>query len=611
MRLVPASGRRTLAVAAGAVVGLAVAGVSIARRHRASPPIATVTADALEVQVSGCAAVLHGPVCEIAPGAEVRLWLPGVQDGAIKVASGGVELPAKITPWPDGQTARVVVPEGATRLDVRVHRGARHAATIVRLAARPPIPAAINHARALRKAGHLEEAAAALAAMSDAEAGGRSTLLSDRARLEYQRGQLDAATADFREAIALHEAEGHPSEAADDASALTHLFFEHNRIAEARQTLAHGEELSRDYPDGLAGVVHSRGLIAWDTGDLRTALRCERQAEARFARLGAERRRRVSALTVGLRLLELGRYTESIAIFRGLLEASDAEACERGDLLDDVGWAALLAREADASADAEPLMDAREPLQQARALFEGACPDPNRLANVLVNIALGELQHGRLPGARAALADARRAPDPPLPVVLYWHHLAGRIALASGAPALALSSFAREGEIAEALGSVYDRLSVAEARATALVALGRKAQALAALEAADALVDQACSSIPLGEGMEGFFATRDRAAVRRVDLPGAARPTGRGDGRRPALAAAGPGRAARDLRARAPRRRRARTLGGGHRSVSRPARRDGRRDRERLGAALRPPRRGPRAPGAGREPGEPPARRRA
>ena len=43
-------------------------------------------------------------------------------------------------------------------------------------------------------------------------------------------------------------------------------------------------------------------------------------------------------------------------------------------------------------------------------------------------------------------------------------------------------------------------------------------RALAVLDEADSFVDPLAPSIPFGEGMEGFFATRGRAAMRRIEL---------------------------------------------------------------------------------------------
>jgi len=510
--------RTKLVSAAVAAAALLTGGILLREPHpRVAPRTQERVSEPLQVQVSGCAAVLRGPVCEVAPGEELRLWLPGVEDASIRVVADGVDLPVRVTPWPDGRTARVIVPEHTTRLDVHVGHGPDDASAKVLLAPEPPVPPGLQKARALRREGRLDEAADVLGSLSEADAGGRSKLLSARARLAYQRGQIDEAIADYREAIGLHETEGRLSEAADDASALAFLFHERDRIADARALVRREAQLSREYPDGQADSVHTEGLIAWDTGDLRTALRCAREAEARFARLGEEGGRRASAVTVGLRLLEVGRYSESIAMFRALLAGQDLGACERADLLNNVGWAVLRAIEASQGADLG--IDAREPLAQACDLLRASCPDPNRLGNALLNVAQAEHQHGRRREAREALDEAKRVErDPTVQNLLQWQDLAGRIALTGNAPAQALSSFAREGEIAAAFGSFDEQLSAAEGQSAALVALGREKEAFAVLDEADALVDRLSSSIPFGEGMEGFFAARDRAAVRHVDL---------------------------------------------------------------------------------------------
>ncbi len=517
MRSVLASPRTALGIVACAVAATVATAFAVERRRAPPSQPSASAADALPIEVSGCAAVLRGPVCEVTDGAEIRLWLPGVTDGTVRVTAGDVEVSTTLTTWPDGRTVRAKVPAGAGRLDVRVTQGARATSATVHLAPWPAMGPAFEQSRALRRAGRFEEAAAALASVPEANAGARAAMLSALARIEYQRGRVDAAMADFREAISLHDAQGHLSEAVDDSGALTYLLLERSRIGEARDLMVRERELARDYADGQAQLTHDEGLLAWNTGDLRTSLRCAREAEAHFARLGMERGRRAAAVTIALRLQELGRYAEAIAIFRAVLDVKDAGACERADLLDDVGWGALLAIEDDPGARVD--LDAREPLAQATELFRASCPDPNRLANVLENTALAELQHHRLAQARAALDEARAVEhDPPIVVVLFWHHTMGRIALAQGAPAVALASFVRETEIAAALGSINDQRLAAEGQAAALVALGRKTEALASLDAADALVDEISGAIPLGEGMDGFFATRDRAALRRVDL---------------------------------------------------------------------------------------------
>lgn len=443
--------------------------------------------------MSGCSAVLRGGICEIGPGQELRLWLPGVEDDAVHVLADGSGLPIALTSWPDGRTARVTMPAGGTSaIEVHARIAAGDAVGRVRVAPVAPVE-------------------------DDAGDPSSSAAVSRRARLELQRGQVSEAIADFRAGIALHTSEGRLSAAADDAGALVWALQERGRVAEARAALDEERTLAADYPEGRVQVVDGEGLVAWATGDLRTAVRRAREASDRAARLGDERRRQAFTLTLGLRLQDLGRYAESTVLFRELLSAKDVLPCVRGDLLTDIGWGDELAFDADPDSDGGE--DPIEPIEQATAIFRGACPDPNRLANDLENAALAHLQRGRLDAARAALTEAKSVEhEPPAVVAIFWHQLAGRIALAAGQADTALREFAIEADMAAALGSSTDGLAAAEGRAAALESLGRKRDALAALDDADARIDAITASVPLGEGMAGFLAALDRAAVRRVDL---------------------------------------------------------------------------------------------
>jgi tetratricopeptide (TPR) repeat protein len=500
-----------------AVAGVAAVSVRLARRPAKATPLA-----ALGVEVSGCEEITRAPACATSPGSELRLWIPGSRDASFAASADGRALAATVTAWPDGETLRVVVPEGATRLEVRSEGDA---GTVAGWSI-PLIPAwadspRVAEARALRKAGRLDEAAAVLASTSGrADAGaGHSSEVALLALVEYARGHIDDAVARFREAIALHDAEGRWSAAVEDAHAFAFLLLERGRFGEVRPLLAEAAAHARDWGEGRALVTYTEGLLAWDTGDLRSALRLTREAEDHAARLGEERLRRMTVQSAARELLDLGRQREALDELRRLLD-SDGErmsACDRGDLLDNVGWAAVLL--AGASHAPDGAFDPRDHLARALALFRQACPDPNRVANTLENLALAELQRGRLAEASAALADAKQVEhDPGVPVVLFWLHLDGRIALASGDPRRAFTAFAREEEVAAALGSLDEQRTAAEDRADALLALGRKEDALVVLEAADALVDAGGALVPLGEGKEAFFGARDRAAMSRVKI---------------------------------------------------------------------------------------------
>lgn len=481
---------------------------------------ANAAAPVLEVQVTGCSAVLRGGVCEASPGTQLHLWLPGAEGDTVRVEAGDRELPVVVTTWPDGRTANVTLPaEAVTELRVHARKGAGDAAGRVTIAPPAPVPPVVERARRLRSEGKFDEALKELD--GDPDAGESGTIVSLRARIAYQMGRVGDAIADLRVSMPIHEAAGRVSQACEDAAMLTYLYLERDRFGEARTANQQERALATDYPEGRAFASGDEASLATRTGDLRSALRLSREASELAARLGADRRRRTILSALGHALRDLGRYRDAIAVARDIVaqfeNATDVTACERADRLDDIAWGALLAVEADPRADVG--VDPRESAEQALALLRADCPDPNRFANTLENLVLADLQGGRLDEARTALAEAKaQERDPPAEVAIFWHQMAGRLALASGRAGEALRAFTTSEDMATAMGSVGDGLGAAEGRAAALEALGRKREALAALDGADARIDALSSSVPLGEGMATFLQATDRAALHRVEL---------------------------------------------------------------------------------------------
>jgi tetratricopeptide (TPR) repeat protein len=480
---------RRIVAACGVVVAAGAVAAAIhsreARVRSSAAPAPALAPEPLDVEISGCRAVVRAPACEVSPDAELRLFVAGPVEPKLRVAFDGREVPFRTTAWPDGRTLFVKALAGGGATKLRVSRGERESWEM-------PVVAA----------GGQDESAA----------------LSRRARVEFTQGHIDEAAAHLREAIALHAADERDSEAAEDASTLVFLLLERGRYGEVRPLLAQMAELSRDFPDGRALVTYFEGMLAWYTGDVRLALTRAREAREHATRLGAIRLRRMATQLVARALLDLGRTREALDQFRALLatDGDDMSPCDRADLQDNVGWAGALI---EAGGDRAPDIDPRAPLRQAIDGFHASCPDPNRIANALENLALAELNRGRLAQATAALDEATNVQhDPAIPVVLFRDHLAGLIALASGDPSSATTAFVREAQVAEALGSGEDQRLAAEDRATALTAAGARTEALAVLDAADALLDADGAFIPLGEGKETFFGTRRRASALQVSL---------------------------------------------------------------------------------------------
>ncbi|HEY2511887.1 MAG TPA: CHAT domain-containing protein, partial [Polyangiaceae bacterium] len=441
-----------------------------------------------------------------------RFFVHDVSTRPVEVTLNG--QPAQLPPptaFSDGRLFRI---GDATPGSLLIRTGGSEWRATV--ATSPPQPEAIRKAAALWRSGKLDEAAALLE-REDVDGGGATAVLAARARLENARGHDDAAAVMFRELMARRAQEGRRSEAADDAFTLAFLLLRHRRFSEAREALARAAELARDYPDGQARLTYYEGVLASDTGDLRGALRKARAAEARAARLGADSLRSMALQAVAAALVELGRREEALETVRVALRPGGPSLsdCDRADLLTNLGWWALVG--ADRGHPLAP--NDRAAIDDALALYRRSCPNRERIANALLNLAQARLDEGAAREAQEALDEAKRAaPDPSLDALLPRLHVEGRIALAARAPSRALSVFERESDTAAGLPALDDRRVAAEDRATALLALGRKGEALAVLEELGAALDRGGVDVPLGEGKDGFFGVRENGDALRVKL---------------------------------------------------------------------------------------------
>jgi tetratricopeptide (TPR) repeat protein len=508
------SARGALRVRVAVSVALVVTVACKPPKTRAPPPAS------IDVEFSGCSAVKSGPVCELSDTRALRLWVPPGTTASARLAIDGTIVRADA---PRGEPFPAKIPDGARSVSIEVDdvdgvasRGSWRLA----LAPREPPLAAVASALDLRSHGRLDEAQTTLAAALDrAPPGDRGRLLSALGRVEFAGGHIDEAASHWQDAMALHEAEGRVSAACDDAFATTFLLLQRHRFSEARAMLGRASRMTTGYPDGRVQAVFNEGLLAAETGDHRTAMRMARDADVRAARIGSARLQVLAREEVARQLYELGRYDESLAASQAILESSgdDLGPCDRADLLDNVGWVALMAREHAPARVAD--VDARGPIARALALFRERCPDPNRTANALANLALAHGQEGRLAEAHAALDSARRAAtEPATALSLFVHDLEGRLALLAKRPAAALASFARELDLAAAVGGPEDQMVAHEGAAQALVALGRRKDALVHLDRLDELLDATPDAVPLGEGRDTYLAARERGSIARVDL---------------------------------------------------------------------------------------------
>lgn len=467
---------------------------------------------------AGCAAVLSGPVCEVPEDRRLRLWVELPEGVALSVSAGGRRLPVEERGVRGGRACAFEVPAGATEVVVEAALPQGPSAWRLALREAEPVPL-LRRALALRAEGQGEEAARLLREQAPELADvGRARAWSTLARLELSLGRPEEAVALLRESLALHRLLGRRSDEANDSLVLAYTLIHHGRrFTEAREALEALGSLEQDYPEGGAQLPYYQGLLALESGDIGSALRRFTQAELLAERLGIDRLHRAVRQVLAATLQSLGRDAESLALLESLREGlgEEASACERADLLTNTGWGLLLAREADSTQQGEPA----PPLEEALALYRGECASPEDEANVLVNLALAELQAGRAEAAGARLREARRVrAEPGARLALWWLDLEGRIHLAAGRARQARPLFERLAKLAEASASPEARWRAALGRGQAAEQLGEVRAALAAYAEAEALLDSEALRAPLMEGRHGFLRERERSSRAYVAL---------------------------------------------------------------------------------------------
>ncbi|HSP78868.1 MAG TPA: CHAT domain-containing protein, partial [Myxococcaceae bacterium] len=474
------------------------------------PAPAAGPSPAPRVEFAGCAAVTSGPVCVLAEARHLRLWVELAGGVPLRVLAGGSHLPAEEKEVRGGRVLTFTVPAGAREVVVEAP-GRSPWRLPVREDEAAPL---LKRAAAERAEGRGEEAARLLReeARSLPEAG-RARARSLLARIELSQGRSEAAVTLLREAMALHRSTGQRSDEFLDALALAYTLIHHGRdFAEARTVLEGLGPLARDYPEGHAQLPYYQGLLAIESGDVRTALRRFAEAEPRAERLGLERLLRAVRQVVATTLLQLGRDEEALTLLESLREGLSAEdhPCELADLLTNLGWGRVLAGE---SGGGVAQGDPGPPLEEALALYRGACASPDDEANVLLNLAQADLMAGRADSAGSRLEAARRVrAHPGARLALWWLDVEGRIHLEAGRAREALRSYARLAELAEASASPEARWRAALGRGRAAEQLGDARGALAAHAEAEALLDDEVLRIPVLEGRHLFLREREHSS---------------------------------------------------------------------------------------------------
>ncbi len=475
-----------------------------------APPVDS----ALRVEYAGCAAVIDpGPVCVLGESRTVKLWVRPPPDarterGRLEFTADGRQLASSGIAVAGGERFAIEIPDPAAELAVRA-RGATELVWTLPLA---ELPAWLSEVKRRWFAGDGEAARELLEEqVATGSPSDRALALKTLGRIEHGRGEYRSAAVLLRLAIAAHWDAGRPLDEIHDTTLLADREIEVRRFAEARELLDRLEPAAEAAAEARFYVAYYRGLLAAKVGDFRTALAELRDAAAQAERVGLAQQRWQAEQLLGWQLQTLGRSREAAALFARLhQDPRHRSACEWAELLTNQAWSLILAREAgEAAADPTP------ELEEALEAYGGEdCTRPGRRVNVLINLALAHLHHGRMPQARSALAQARElAADATALHRLWWLDVEARIALEDARPGAALDLYDELEELAASAFSPAGRWRAAAGRARAHEALGDRPAALEALSEAEVLLDGQSLRAPV-HGGRGTFAARREPATR-------------------------------------------------------------------------------------------------
>jgi cellulose synthase operon protein C len=471
------------------------------------------------IEPAGCAVLRRGPACELAADRQLRVWVPGAGGHRARTDRGPLPL-GTAAPADTGQRYQVTLPAGAAWLEIE--RG--DASATWRLALRPGTrPAVLDQAAALGYERREAEAEALLhRSMPALDLEARGQAWSLLGRLALQRGDQPAAIKSLELGGTIAREAGRTSDWLRDIETLVFVHtFEQHDLARAQALLdqAAGELRGQGWAPitARARLAATTARVAEDAGDLRGALAAMRTAESLDRRMGEDRLARYERGEIARLMAAVGRAAEARPIVQELveLEARGGEVespCNLAASRHNLAWVSALAGQRAADAEATRLFAAAHDAYRD-------CPDPHLYQHLLIDEALFALDTGDPARAGARLEDLRKllASGTPAATAAVWQaQLEGRVALAAGRPRDAARAFTRAVARARAAGLAERELEARSGLGQALVALGRRPQAVQELDAAERILDRMFAGMPLGEGRDAFLATREQNARRLV-----------------------------------------------------------------------------------------------
>lgn len=457
------------------------------------------------VEMIGCVERRPDRVCEIVPGeSKVTFWIDSAETPALALDGAPIVV---------GRTSAV---QAGWRFEITAREGALHVTLAgrepyrLRFVAHEPGPD-LSGVTQLRRAGDFDAAEARLDAI--ARTATVAGALGERARNAMARGDNERARRMLEASIRAHERAGRLTSLATDLGALTHLLVERGFARrDARAALARLEALARDDAWAAIRFRYHATTLAVQSRDPRAGIQHVREAIAQNLRLGRTvdvvdlRQYRIILLRLMGRWKELRAELDLLSAHL----ADDLPACQRAQVLNNVGWNRLLGTQQ------VPELFGRGPVDELRegaALYRTQCPIPQKRLNAELGAGWAALFERDEAGVRHHLDAARAAVERPDVVDrLNIDHLTAAWIGQSGDHARAVDAFGRLAARAREVQALDIEWQAHLGRGRAEEGRDRLSAAADAYEAAQAALRQWALRVPLGEGRDTLMFTREASA---------------------------------------------------------------------------------------------------
>lgn len=469
-----------------------------------------------EVEYWGCReVVLPGPVCFLSQSTPLTLWVAPADEGDVEIQADGQPVASLREESGGGWRYRLDLPVDVSTVTVHVRypdgkEGARWSLSL----ARRQEPAWITEARTLSGSGRSSDIPPLLQRMRKvAPPEEQGSVLRMLALLARGASKGEMYESYLEEAIAADRAAGYLNGEVEKRAQLAGFYLERGRFSDARQMLE-VRSPRQAQADSKYLMAYYKGLLADKVGDYRAALDELTKAAAIADRIGNLEWRWDAEQVLARVYQDLGRSGDATVFAKLQGDPHPATECGMGTLLTNWAWSRLVAIEGE-----EQTEDPLPALLKAQAIFDGNdCARSEQRVNARLNLALAYLQTNRWREARRLLDQTSLTDLADLSLLLWRQDLEGRLEIAEGRPEQALRIYGKLAERAENSSSFENRFRASLGRARACLALGRRAEALAALAQADHIIDRQIWRIPVHEGRDTFLGQRESATRLHLKL---------------------------------------------------------------------------------------------